>query len=427
MTSSALRLRTEVMLERDRAQRADPQAATTYRSSSGVADSTLYEWMTGQQTYGVAGTVTEAKALTHDAVYACVGLIGGAIAALPFHLYKRTETGRDRYTSDLWWLFNESPWPNWTASSAWQHSAQSILLKGDGFWQIHRASRMSNNIVGFEPHHPDRVVVASDGRRNVYVVTDTDGTQRTVDQDDMLHFPGLGFDGCRSLTPIRAALGRAASGGLASEEHAAAFFAGGAQPNYALEVPPEVTINSDQRDALRAAWLNYRKGYGQGLPPLLTGGMKVQQLTMNAEDAQLLESRQYSVEQVARIFGVPPHMIGKTDAATSWGSGIEQMSIGFVRYTLRRHLDAIQQEINRKIWPRSLRVFGEFNADALLDGDSKAQAEYFSRALGGPGTQGWMTIDEVRKLKNLPPVPGGDRLIMAGSPAAPEPDNAPAQ
>ena len=118
-------------------------------------------------------------------------------------------------------------------------------------------------------------------------------------------------------------------------------------------------------------------------------------------------------------------MIGKTDSSTSWGSGIEQMSIGFVRYTLRRHLDAIQQEINRKIWPRSLRVFGEFNADALLDGDSKAQAEYFSRALGGPGTQGWMTIDEVRKLKNLPPVPGGDRLIMAGSTAAPGPDNAP--
>jgi len=425
--TSAIRLRAEVMLERDRAQRAVPQAATTYRSSSGVADSTLYEWMTGQPVYGISGTVSEKQAMTHDAVYACVGLIGGAIAALPFHLYKRTVDGRERYANDLWWLFNESPWPNWTAASAWQHAAQSILLKGDGLWEIHRASRMSNNIIGFEPHHPDVVTVASSGARNVYIITDAEGRQRTVDQDDMLHFPGIGFDGCRSLTPIRAALGRAASGAIGADEHAAAFFAGGAQPNYALEVPADVAVSPDQREALRAAWLNYRKGYGQGLPPLLTGGMKVQQLTMNAEDAQLLESRQYSVEQIARIFGVPPHMIGKTDAATSWGSGIEQMSIGFVRYTLRRHLDAIQQEINRKVWPISRQIYGEFNADALLDGDSKAQAEYFSRALGGPGTQGWMTINEVRKLKNLPPVDGGEQLIMAGAPAPSEPDNAPAQ
>ena len=94
------------------------------------------------------------------------------------------------------------------------------------------------------------------------------------------------------------------------------------------------------------------------------------------------------------------------------------MSIGFVRYTLRRYIDAIQQEINRKVWPRSLRVFGEMSADALMDGDSKAQAEYFAKALGGPGAQGWMTINEVRKLKNLKPVDGGERLIFAGAVAA---------
>lgn len=423
MTSS-LRLRAEMVLESDRDCRAQAISARTYRSSEGVAGSELYEWFTG----GVGAqshTVSERSAMTHDAVYACVGLIGGAIAALPFHLYKRTETGRDRYTSDLWWMFNESPWPTWTAASAWQHSAQSILLKGDGFWQIHRASRMSNNIVGFEPHHPDMVVVASDGMRNVYVTTDSDGAQHTIDQDDMLHFPGIGFDGARSLTPIRAALGRSAAVGLDAENHASAFFAGGAQPAYAIKVPADTKLSTEQRDMIRETWKNYRSKYSSGLPPLLSGGLEIAPLTLNAEDAQLLESRQYSVEQIARVFGVPPHMIGKTDSSTSWGSGIEQMSIGFVRYTLRRHLDAIQQEINRKIWPRSLRVFGEFNADALLDGDSKAQAEYFSRALGGPGTQGWMTIDEVRKLKNLPPVPGGDRLIMAGSTAAPGPDNAP--
>src|SRR5688500_16305604 len=98
-------------------------------------------------------------------------------------------------------------------------------------------------------------------------------------------------------------------------------------------------------------------------------------------------------------------MIGYTEKTSSWGTGVEQMSIGFVRYTLGRYLDSIQQEINRKIWPRSLRMFGEFNRDALLDGDSKAQAEYFAKALGGPGTQGFMAVNEVRRLKNLKPLP----------------------
>ena len=136
---------------------------------------------------------------------------------------------------------------------------------------------------------------------------------------------------------------------------------------------------------------------------------------MTAEDAQLLTTRQFQVEDIARVFGVPPHMIGYTEKTTSWGSGVEQMSIGFVRYTLRRYIDAIQQEINRKVWPRSLRVFGEMSADALMDGDSKAQAEYFAKALGGPGAQGWMTINEVRKLKNLPPIDGGEQVFRAGA------------
>lgn len=129
-------------------------------------------------------------------------------------------------------------------------------------------------------------------------------------------------------------------------------------------------------------------------------------------------TRKFEVEEIARIFGVPPHMIA-TEKSTSWGSGIEQMSIGFVRYTLSRYTDPMRQEANRKIWPRSRIYFGEFNKDALLDGDSKTQGEYFGKALGGPGSQGWMTINEVRRLKNLRPIPGGDRLVFAGNTAKP--------
>lgn len=139
---------------------------------------------------------------------------------------------------------------------------------------------------------------------------------------------------------------------------------------------------------------------------MLVNGGKLTTVSLSAEDAQLLETRKFQVIEIARAFGVPPHMIGETSASTSWGSGIEQMSIGYVRYTLGPHLTRIEQELNRKLWPRSQKYFVEFNRDGLLSGDSKTEAEVFGKALGGPGAQGWMTINEVRRIKNLPPLEG---------------------
>jgi HK97 family phage portal protein len=364
-----------------------------------------------------AVSVSEKTAMQASAVYASVGLIGGAVASLPLHIYKRTADGRERYDSDLWWLFNESPSAEWTAASAWQFTMQSILLKGDSFWMI---ERQGPKVIGLKPFHPDMVQVREieETDQRYYIFSD-DGKQVAKYADDVLHFTGIGFNGERSLTPVKAALGYAAGTAMAAEAYANTFFKGGARPDHAIEVPAEAKVTQEQFDRLKQSWGKQRSLYAdQGSTPVLTGGMKVVPLSMNLEDAQLLESRQYGTEEIARIFGVPPHMIGKTDASTSWGSGIEQMSIGFVRYTLRRHLDMIQQEINRKLWPRSRLFFAEFNTDALLEGDSKSQAEYFANALGGPGSQGWMTINEVRKLKNLPPLPDGDQIIISG--AAPQ-------
>lgn len=405
--TSALRLRAELLLDQDRSARRMPQAAAeSYSSSSGTRGSTLYNWMTE----GMRGTVSESQAMRVGAVYACVGLIGGAIAAMPFHLYERTGEGRRRLDDDMWWLFNESVHPAWPAASAWQYAAQSILLKGDGFWEIQRASKISPRIIGFEPHHPDQVEVKRVDGRNMYVFTvlRQDGTieRRMRDQDDVLHFPGIGFNGRRSMTPIYAALGVTAGLAMAADDHTAAFWRGGARPDHAIVVPPGTKLNEEQRDTIKETWGKQREHYNDtGLPPVLFGGMEVKPLTVNAVDAQLLETRQQSVEDIARIMGVPPHMIGKTDASTSWGSGIEQMSIGFIRYTVARHLTVISQEINRKVWPRSRTRYGEFNLDALLEGDSKTQAEYLAKALGGPGAQGWMTVNQVRRMKNMEPIP----------------------
>lgn len=392
-----------------------PQNATML-SSSGSRGSELYSLFTGEQTPGMA--LTERSAMSVSAVYACVGLIGGAIASMPLHIYERTPEGRKRYSSPLWWLLNESPSDAWTSAAAWQFTLQSILLKGDAFWLI---ERRGPEPVGFIPVHPDNVVVERDefGRNRYAIYRDT-GDVVVKQQDDVLHFTGLGFDGLRSLTPIKYSLRSAAGIAAAADQQAANFFAGGSRPDHAIRIPPEVRLTPEQKEQLQEAWGNQRTAYGKGKTPVLSGGAELVNLTLSAEDAQLLQTRQFGVEDVARTFGVPPHMVGKTDASTSWGSGIEQMSMGFVRYTLRRHLDVIQQEINRKLWPRSLRFFAEFNTDALLDGDSKSQSDYFSKALGGPGTQGWMTINEVRKLKNMPPIEGGDQLVMSGAQPAPQ-------
>lgn len=375
----------------------------------------MYNVLTGGFGFAPAGVnVTEHSAMCVSAVYACVGLIGGAIAALPYHLYKRMEDSRERYNSDLWYLFNESPWNNWTAASAWSYAAQSIGLKGDAFWRIHRVTPYTNAIQGFEPYHPDRVNVFRQNGRNFYRMLSSEGVLETVDQDDVLHFPGIGFDGIRSMTPIRSALSTSAGIGLAADQFAGSFFKNGARPDFALKTAGK--LSDDSAKLLRETWMNRHSGAENAhLPAVLTGGLEVQQLTMNAEDAQLLGTRKFQVEDIARIFGVPPHMIGYTEKTTSFGTGVEQMSIGFVRYTLSRYLDAISQEINRKVWPRSTRIYGEFNRDALLEGDAKAQAEYFAKALGGPGSQGWMTVNEVRKMKNLQAKPDNDDIIKAGS------------
>lgn len=375
----------------------------------------MFDLLTGGLGPAAGVNVTEQSAMAVSSVYAAVALLGGAVAGMPFHLFKRVgdgEKGRERYSSDLWWLFNESPFDGWTSASAWSYALQSVLLRGDGFWQIHRASPYTNAIIGFEPLLPALVDKFSRSKpSDPYPVVDrATGAMRYVDPADMLHFPGVGFDGLRSLTPIRAALRSAAGIALAADDYAGAFFANGARADFALKAPGNIT--KEQAELLRATWAQRHSGARNAhLPAVLAGGLEVQQLTMSAEDAQLLESRKFQVEDVARIFGVPPHMIGHTEKTTSWGSGVEQMSIAFVRYTVGRHLDLFAQEVNCKVWPKSRQVYGEFNRDSLLEGDSTAQSGYFSKAIGGPGAAGWMTPNEVRRLKNLPPIEGGDQLV----------------
>ncbi|RYG75568.1 MAG: phage portal protein, partial [Alphaproteobacteria bacterium] len=154
-----------------------------------------------------------------------------------------------------------------------------------------------------------------------------------------------------------------------------------------------------------------------GRPMLLDNGMKWDQLTINPEDAQMLETRRFSVEEIARVFGVPPHMIGHTENSTSWGTGLEQQTLGFVKFTLRRRLERIEQSLEKQLLTAQDRAAGvtiEFNLEGLLRGDSANRATFYREM-----TQiGVMTINEVRALENLPPVEGGDvpRMQMQNVP-----------
>jgi HK97 family phage portal protein len=242
-----------------------------------------------------------------------------------------------------------------------------------------------------------------------YFLTDANGKVQTVRPEDILHITGLGFDGLRSQSVLRHALRNPAGIAYAADEYSGRFFQNGARPDFAITMAGSPT--PDQLANLRASWSDRYGGASKShLPAVLTGGMDVKQLTMSAEDTQLIETRQFQVEDIARVFGVPPFMIGHTEKTTSWGAGVEQMSIGFVKYTLQRHLTKFEQEINRKFWRRDTGYFAEFAVEGLLRGDAKTRSEFYRSALGGSAGPAWMSTNEVRRLENLPPVDGGDTL-----------------
>lgn len=379
---------------------------------SGLSVSEFSDWVAGQNASSSGAAVNERTAMAVSAVYACVALIAGAIASLPLHIYRRRDDGdRERVKNDLWWLLNEHTELDselgMSAATMRECMVASRSFYGDAFVEIKRASYRADRIVGFVPHHPLLIEVKREAGELRYVITPSDGgLPRVVGAADMLHIPGLGFDGLRSQSQLRWALRNSTGIALAADEYSARFFGNSARPDIALQTAG--TLSVDAADTLRRTWLERYQGANKShLPVVLTGGLDVKTLTMTAEDSQLIATRQFQVEDIARVFGVPPFMIGHTEKTSSWGSGVEQMSIGFVKYTLQRHLTKIEQEINRKCWPRDTGIFAEFSVEGLLRGDAKSRSEYYRAALGGSGGPGWMTQDEVRRLENQP-AKGGD-------------------
>lgn len=367
-------------------------------SSSGVYGSELYRLLAdGQSAAGVA--VTEQSAMRVSAVYACVGLLGGAMSCMPCHIYRRDGAERERADHPVWWLLNEQPWAALSAAVFWEYAMWSLMLHGDWFARIHRASAYSPDIKGFEPLHPQTVQVQRNGDRLAYVVYRDGRVAETIDQDDMLHVPGVGFNGLRGMSPLRFALRGPAGISLAADEFSGAYFRHGAKAEHAIVVPGKA--DADQVRLMQDKWVENRHLGNAFVPPVLSGGAKLEPITMSAADAQLLETRRMQVEEIARIYGIPPFMIGHASTTTTLGSSIEQMGISFVKYTLGRHLVKFEQEINRKCF-RTIRYFAEFATAGLERGDMKARYEAYRIALGRAGEMPWIDTDTICRLENLP-------------------------
>lgn len=382
----------------------------------------------GSMANAAGPAVTDSTAMQVGTVYACLEKLGGAIAQLPLHHYRLDGNGDPEKIipyQPIWWLLNESPSPAWTAASWKEWIVRCVKLRGDQHTEILRSA--TGAPIGLRPHHPDCIITTTVGNRLRYAARDpVTGEVHGVDQDDMLHFTGFGFDGERSMSAIRWAARNAVSNSLGAARYMAKTISEGGMPKIALEYPSKVS--PDQAALLRNTFAEiYGNGEGGKLPLIMTEGGKATELSISPVDLELLAARRFDKADICEVLGVPPIIIGDGEKTSSWGTGVEQVTLGWVKFTIQPMVARWEEEMNRKLFRRAGQ-FIEFNLAALLRGDSKAQSEAFRAALGGPGAgDGWMHVNEVRKLSNLPKdtAPESSQLYRAQRATSTPPNAAP--
>lgn len=345
--------------------------------------------------------VTPNTAMRVATVYACVRIIAGATANLPLDVKRRVNDTTRQNASDvpLWAVLRKRP-NLWQTPSQFKRMMQShLLLRGNAYAMI---VRTGSRIIGLNPLDPDRMKVEqNDDLTLKYTYQTRKGDLVSLDPRDVFHLVGLTLDGVRGVSPItfaRETLGLS----MAQERHGGSTFRNAARPSLVLSHPQK--LGQEGIANLKESLDDYRSGGSQeGKVLILEEGMEAKPLSMTAQDAQWIEARKFSRTDIAMFFGVPPHMIGDTDKATSWGSGIEQQSIGFVTYTLEDHLTTWEETINRDLIT-AMDLYAKFNRSALLRGDINARWAAHVRAM----QWGVMSPNEVRAREDMNPRDGGD-------------------
>jgi HK97 family phage portal protein len=346
-------------------------------------------------------SVTPESALRASAVHACVAVIAGTMATLPLNVYRRRKSGgKDKATEHpAYFILHDAP-NDMLTSCEWREMKQAHLcLRGNGFSRVLRDG--AGRLAALIPEHPDRVSIFRDGLNVTYSIQKSNGGQDVLRQDEVLHLRGMGPDGLIGYSPIglaRESIGLA----LATERHGAQLFGNGARPSGYIETPG--TLTPQQVEKLRDEWHKRHGGESQNGTAILYGGMKWSGVTMSSEDAQFLETRQYQLSDIARIFRVPPHLIGDLSKATF--SNIEHQAIEFVTHCIRPWAVRWEQRMNQVLLTPKERgeYFIEYNLEGLLRGDQKTRFEAYNIGLNG----GILSVNEVRDIENLNPIEGGD-------------------
>lgn len=376
-----------------------------------------YSFLFGRTTSGKP--VNERTAMQTTAVYACVRILAEAVASLPLHVYEYQDDGGKKLVHDhpLYYLLHDEPNPEMTSFVFRETLMSHLLIWGNAYAQIIRDG--AGRVLGLYPLLPDKMDVQRDDKGNIYYVYSRNSDENPMFKEygniklkaeDVLHIPGLGFDGLIGYSPI--AMAKNAVGmTLACEEYGASFFANGANPGGVLEHPGVLKDPSKVRES----WNSVYRGVSNAHKiAVLEEGMKYQQIGIPPEEAQFLETRKFQINEIARLYRIPPHMVGDLDKSSF--SNIEQQSLEFVKYTLDPWVIRWEQSLQRSLLlpGEKGKYFIKLNVDGLLRGDYQSRMNGY--AVGRQN--GWFSANDIREMENMNPIPdeeGGNLYLINGA------------
>ena len=376
-----------------------------------------YSFLFGRTTSGKP--VNERTAMQTTAVYACVRILAEAIASLPLHVYEYQNDGGKKLVHDhpLYYLLHDEPNPEMTSFVFRETLMSHLLIWGNAYAQIIRDG--AGRVLGLYPLLPDKMEVQRDDRGNIYYVYSRNSDENPMFKEygniklkaeDVLHIPGLGFDGLIGYSPI--AMAKNAVGmTLACEEYGASFFANGANPGGVLEHPGVLKDPSKVRESWNSVYRGVNNAHKIAV---LEEGMKYQQIGIPPEEAQFLETRKFQINEIARLYRIPPHMVGDLDKSSF--SNIEQQSLEFVKYTLDPWVIRWEQSLQRSLLlpGEKGKYFIKLNVDGLLRGDYQSRMNGY--AVGRQN--GWFSANDIREMENMNPIPdeeGGNLYLVNGA------------
>ena len=376
-----------------------------------------YSFLFGRTTSGKP--VNERTAMQTTAVYACVRILAEAVASLPLHVYEYQDDGGKKLVHDhpLYYLLHDEPNPEMTSFVFRETLMSHLLIWGNAYAQIIRDG--AGRVLGLYPLLPDKMEVQRDVKGNIYYVYSRNSDENPtfkeygnikLKAEDVLHIPGLGFDGLIGYSPI--AMAKNAVGmTLACEEYGASFFANGANPGGVLEHPGVLKDPSKVRESWNSVYRGVNNAHKIAV---LEEGMKYQQIGIPPEEAQFLETRKFQINEIARLYRIPPHMVGDLDKSSF--SNIEQQSLEFVKYTLDPWVIRWEQSLQRSLLlpGEKGKYFIKLNVDGLLRGDYQSRMNGY--AVGRQN--GWFSANDIREMENMNPIPdeeGGSLYLINGA------------